>query len=262
MLLLRTSAAAKSPHLTIHHAFARLNDLKAQLRHLQAAAAAEAAQQRQKQLLADKQQAVLQQSEAAKLQEAQAAQQQIKPQSTSLPVQIPLDTVVPAPRQHQSKGQLQPNPVSKPAPPSSSSNVPSPHQTHPHTVQSASASPAGLPSATQRFLQPQPSGQSASAAEQQAASLRPTRHVNLLSKPAPVGLLEIQAEQEAESARAAEAAAEASSSAASSKAANRASGSHASPSTSAPQKSQARVLQVLLLHQPLTQQLLHASKLH
>ncbi|KAL0054989.1 hypothetical protein WJX82_005498 [Trebouxia sp. C0006] len=44
MLLLRTSAASNSPHLTLHHAFARLADLKAQLRHLQAAAAeAEAA---------------------------------------------------------------------------------------------------------------------------------------------------------------------------------------------------------------------------
>ncbi|KAL0031856.1 hypothetical protein WJX79_000268 [Trebouxia sp. C0005] len=40
MLLLRTSAASNSPHLTLHHAFARLADLKAQLRHLQAAAAA------------------------------------------------------------------------------------------------------------------------------------------------------------------------------------------------------------------------------
>ena len=75
MLLLQTSAASSSHALTVHHAYARLGDLKAQLRHLQAAAAAELAQQQvekrqAEQLEAEQQQA--QRAEAAK-QEAEAS---------------------------------------------------------------------------------------------------------------------------------------------------------------------------------------------
>ena len=76
LLLLRTSAASNSPHLTLHHAYARLVDLKSQLRHLQAAAAAEAAQQLQEQLQARRQQ--------AQLEEAQAAEQLAETQASSL----------------------------------------------------------------------------------------------------------------------------------------------------------------------------------
>ena len=200
MLLLRTSAASNSPHLTLHHAFARLADLKAQLRHLQAAAAVEAAQQLQEQLQAQRQQAQLLNAET----EA-AEQPQAHPTSPSLSTSAV--TVDSANIDHL---------------PSTSQSVYSqrqgrPYQPHLQPDQFKPGSPGPAPSAGQGSPAQQPQSEASPSAgavlapPPASAALAPTSLFRpdpvKSDRPAPLGLLEIQAEQEAEAARAAEAAA-------------------------------------------------------
>ncbi len=238
MLLLRTSAASNSPHLTLHHAFARLADLKAQLRHLQAAAAVEAAQQLQEQLQAQRQQAQLLNAETEAAE--QALEPQAHPTSPSLPTSaVTIDSV---------STHL----------PSTSQSVSSqrqgrPYQAHLQHDQFKPGSSGPGPSAGQGSpaQQPQsaasPSAGSVLAPPPASAALAPTSLFRpdpvKSDRPAPLGLLEIQAEQEAETARAAEAAAARPSHG---RGSHRASAKQApSPVSDAPaQRGQSRVLQV------------------
>ena len=241
MLLLRTSAASNSPHLTLHHAFARLADLKAQLRHLQAAAAVEAAQQLQEQLQAQRQQAQLFNSETEA--DEQALEPQAHPTSPSLSTSAV--TVDSASADHL---------------PSTSQSVSSqrqgrPYQPHLQPDQFKPGSPGPAPSAgqgspaqqPQSAASPSPSAGAVLALPPVSAALAPTSLFRpdpvKSDRPAPLGLLEIQAEQEAEAARAAEAAAARPSHG---RGSHRASAKQApSPVSDAPaQRGQSRVLQV------------------
>ena len=239
MLLLRTSAASNSPHLTLHHAFARLADLKAQLRHLQAAAAVEATQQLQEQLQAQRQQAQLLNAET------DAAEQALEPQAHPTPPSLPTSAVT---VDSANVGHL----------PSSSQSVSSqrqgrPYQPHLQSDQFKPGSPGPAPSAGQGSpaLQPQseasPSAGAVLAPPPALAALAPTSlfrpDPEKSDRPAPLGLLEIQAEQEAEAARAAEAAAARPSHG---RASHRASTKQAPSPVSDPpaQRGQSRVLQV------------------
>ncbi|KAL0019463.1 hypothetical protein WJX77_007420 [Trebouxia sp. C0004] len=236
MLLLRTSAASNSPHLTLHHAFARLADLKAQLRHLQAAAATEAAQQLQAQLQAQRQQTQLRKAEA------EAAEQALEPKAQTTPPSLFTSavTVDSANIDHL---------------PSTSQSISSqrqgrPYQPHLQPDQFKPGSPGPAPSAGQGSPAQQPQSPSAGAVLAllpvsttlaPASLFRPDAVKS--DRTAPLGLLEIQAEQEAEAARAAEAAAARSS---------HGRGSHRASAKQAPsyvsdgpaQRGQSRVLQV------------------
>jgi hypothetical protein len=238
MLLLRTSAASNSPHLTLHHAFARLADLKAQLRHLQAAAAAEAAQQLQEQLQAQRQQAQLLKAEAEAAE--QAPKSQAHPVSPGLSASaVTIDSAI----DHL---------------PSTSQSVSSqrqgrPYQPHLQPDQFKPGSPGPVPSAGQGSPAQQPQSEASPSAgavlapPPASAALAPaslfTPDAVKSDRPAPLGLLEIQAEQEAEAARAAEAAAARPSHG---RGPHRASTKQApSPVSDAPaQRGQSRVLQV------------------
>ena len=208
MLLLQTSAAANAPHLTLHHAYARLTDLKSQLRHLQAAAAAEAAQQLQGQLQAQRQQAQLEEARAAEaLTEAQASSQ--LPSPNVPPTALDMVHANSSPllaQQPQSNTSQQQHFLSHQFP------------LHPrHVVKAPGLGPVHL--AADSSIMGSPSNQhaeqpSAISSSDIATPSQPVdAPVSLFtgkapqpSKPAPMGLLEIQAEQEAEAARSAEAA--------------------------------------------------------
>ena len=238
MLLLRTSAAASSPHLTLHHAFARLADLKVQLRHLQAAAAVEAAQQVQEQLQAQRQQSQLQKAEA------EAAQQALKPQAHPTPPILSTSAVTTDPAADHLLSTSQSV---------SSQRQGRPYQPHLQPDQFKPGSPGPAPSAGQGSPAQQSQSEASSSAGAvlnpmpASAALAPTSRFRpdpvKVDQPAPLGLLEIQAEQEAEAARAAEAAAARPSHGSGS---HRASAKQApSPVSDAPaQRGQSRVLQV------------------
>lgn len=242
LLLLRTSAASNAPHLTLHHAFARLIDLKSQLRHLQAAgAAAEAAQQLHKQLQAQRQQAQLEEAQAAEqLAEAQASSLSPRLDSSATAAETMHAADSPAAQQVQSGGaqqqrisSLQPNMHhSKQAPGHDYSNL------------AASTSGIGLPADCAQ--QPPAASVSTAAAPPQPAAAP----VSLLngkaiqpSRLAPMGLLQIQAEQEAEAARNAEAA-RAVPSGRQGKGKQKSDGAQPLQAAGASQPGQARVLQV------------------
>ena len=214
MLLLRTSAAAKAPHLTLHHAYARLADLKSQLRHLQAAAAAEAAQQLQDHLQAQRQQAQLEEAQAAqRLATTQAHTETPHSAQSASPADTPpiASSSSPAMQQPQSTIHQQQQSLLSQArvhPKEGLEQVAG--QSHPQSQTASSAATAvGFQS---HFPAQQPPAASSSTA---AAPSKPTAapasslltgQPQQTSRPAPIGLLEIQAEQEAEAARAAEAA--------------------------------------------------------
>lgn len=200
MLLLRTSAASNSPHLTLHHAYARLVDIKSQLRHLQAAAAAEAAQQLQEQLQAQRQQ--------AQFEEAQAAERLAEAQASSLTPHLDLSATA-AETLHANGSplaqQVQPNSEQQQRISSLQPNLRRSKQPSDHSSNNLAAltSVTGLPG-NQPAQQPPVAPASTAAAPSQP----PAVPVSLLTgkavhpiKPAPMGLLEIQAEQQAEAAR-------------------------------------------------------------
>lgn len=240
LLLLRTSAASNAPHLTLHHAYARLIDLKSQLRHLQAAAAAEAAQQLQVQLHAQRQQ--------AQLEEAQAAEQMAEAQASSTsPHQDP--AVIAAEKRHAND-----SPAAQHSQPSDNQQQPvsslQPHPHHSHTQQ-----PTGLTSnhpavnalvigspGTHSPQQPPAASPSASKPAAAPVSLL-TGKATQPGKQAPMGLLEIQAEQEAEAVRKAEAA-RAGQPVRHGKGKPKSDGSQSSRTAGAAQPGQPRVLQV------------------
>ena len=240
MLLLRTSAASNAPHLTLHHAYARLTDLKSQLRHLQAAAAAEAAQQLQEQVQAHRQQ--------AQLEEAQVAEQMAQAQaSRTSPRQDPAVTaakkvlandrpaaqqVQPSDHQQQHVSSLQPHPHR--------SLTKQPKGQSPNHL-AASASVVGSP-VTHPPQQPPAASPSTSKPAAAPVSLL-TGKATQPSKQAPMGLLEIQAEQEAEAVRKAEAA-RAGQPVRHGKGKPRSEGTQTSRTAGAPQPGQPRVLQV------------------
>lgn len=240
MLLLRTSAASNAPHLTLHHAYARLIDLKSQLRHLQAAAAAEAAQQLQEQLQAQRQQ--------AQLKEAQAAEQMAEAQASSTSShQDP--AVIAAEQKHANDSPAaQQNQTSDDHQQHVSSLQPLPHQslTKQPTGQSsnhlaANASVIGSPGT---HLPPQPPAASPSTSKPAAAPVSLlTGKATQPGKQAPMGLLEIQAEQEAEAVKKAEAS-RAMTPGRHGKGKPRSEGSQSSRSAGAAQPGQPRVLQV------------------
>ena len=213
MLLLRTSAAAKAPHLTLHHAYARLADLKSQLRHLQAAAAAEAAQQLQEQLQAQRQQAQLEEAQAAQqLAETQMDTQSPHPaQTASVPDTSPTSsTGNPALQQPQFTVQQQEPLVKKGGLCSKEGVHPISGQAH-RQSQAAALAAASVGSQSHSSAQQPPVAPSSTAAAPSKEAAAPaisllTGQPQQASRPAPIGLLEIQAEQEAEAARAAEAA--------------------------------------------------------
>ena len=203
MLLLRTSAAANSSHLTLHHAFARLADLKAQLRHLQAAAAVEAAQQLQQQLQAQRQQ--------AQLQEAREAQDALQLLETQLNSQLPTppESAVTSAKAVNNTLDTNHSQASQRSAPSHQPHL-RPHQSKPDSLDPESSTQQDSPA-----RQPHSAGR-ASIGKGHADSAVPPAlppgslfkpEGQKLERPAPVGLLAIQAEQEAEAARAAEAAA-------------------------------------------------------
>lgn len=234
MLLLRTSAASNSPHLTLHHAVARLADLKAQLRHLQAAAAVEAAQQLQEQLQAQRQHAQFLNAETEAAEQAHP----ISPSLLTSAVTVDSANIDHLPSTSQSM---------------SSQRQARPYQPHLQFDHFKPGSPGPAPSAGQGSPARQPlSGASPSAGAVPApppasAALAPTSLFRpdpvKSDRPAPLGLLEIQAEQEAEAARAAEAAAARPSHG---RGSHRGSAKQApSPVSDAPaQRGQSRVLQV------------------
>ena len=199
LLLLRTSAAANAPHLTLHHAYARLVDLKSQLRHLQAAAAAEAAQQFQEQLQAQRQQAQLEETQAAEqLAEAQASSQSPRPDLSLTDPETTRANSIPAVQQLQSSGDQQQHVASH------SVQLPGPRPSYLVADTSVTGSPGKHP------VQQPPAASPPAAAGPSKPGTAPvslfTGKAQQPSKPATMGLLEIQAEQEAEAARGAEAA--------------------------------------------------------
>ena len=230
MLLLRTSAAGNNHALTLHHAYARLGDLKTQLRHLQLAAATELAQQQQ----AEKQMA-----------EQQLAEQQRVAKETAAKDMAAKETAVKeqAERQQPASGeagrqQTAADTLSLPGRPlssvSASSSKQKPSQTSSeHTSGRSDATPAPLDSTAV----PAPLDSTAVPA--------PLGTVKQSVRAIPKGLLEIQAEQAAESAQQAAAKAAASSPAQhrSKKQGQASSASSPAPATSS-DKSQAKVLQV------------------
>ena len=190
MLLLHTSAAANNHALTLHHTYARLGDLKFQLRHLKAAAAAEEAQlkQAEKQLAKKEKEA---REEAARQQAAAETQ---------------LDAAHNSP--------LQADPASA--------------ESFLHPQARRSSLPQSMTAATNATKQaPEPTG-----VLQQSI------------QPAAKSLLEIQAEQAAESAQAAAAKAAASSPSRSRNKAAKASSTVTPAQKPSADKSQAKVLQV------------------
>ncbi len=249
MLLLRTSAASNSPHLTLHHAFARLADLKAQLRHLQAAAAVEAAQQLQEQLQAQRQQAQLIDAESEAAEQAlEPRAHPMSPSPSTSAVTIDSANIDHLPSSRQSV---------------SSQRQGRPYQPHLQPDHFKPGSPGAAPSAGQGSPAQQPqSGASPSAGAVLApppasAALAPTSLFRpdpvKSDRAAPLGLLEIQAEQEAEAARAAETAAARPSHG---RGSHQASAKQApSPVSDAPaQRGQSRVLQVIFVLCALSEQ--------
>lgn len=221
MLLLRTSAAGNNHALTLHHAYARLGDLKTQLRHLQLAATAELAQQQQaekqmaEQQLAEQQQVAKENADKDKASKETAVKEQAERQQPASEEagrqQTAADTL-----------SLPGRPVSSV---SASSSKQKPSQTSSdHTSGRSDATPAPLDS---------------------AAVPAPLGTVKQSVRAIPKSLLEIQAEQAAESAQQAAAQAAASSPAQnrSKKQGQASSASSPAPATSS-DKSQAKVLQV------------------
>lgn len=202
LLLLRTSAASKAPHLTLHHAYARLADLKSQLRHLQAAAAAEAAQQLQEQLQAQRQQ--------TELEEAQAAQQMAEAESSSTSPHQDL-AVTAVEKLHANDSPAAQNIHTSDDQQRHASSLQLHLQQHSHPKQStgqSSSHPANalILGSPDTHLPEQPPAASPSISKPAAAPVSLlTGKATQPSKQAPMGLLEIQAEQEAEAARRAEA---------------------------------------------------------
>ena len=241
LLLLRTSAASNSPHLTLHHAYARLVDLKSQLRHLQAAAAAEAAQQLQEQLQAQRQQAQPEKAQAAEhLAEVQASSPSPHPDCSATAAETMQANGSPSAHQVRSSSEQQ----------RTSSLQPNLH----HSKQPLDHSSGNMAASTlvKGFPGTQPAQQppAASASTAAAPSLPIDAPESLLtgkavqpSKLAPKGLLEIQAEQEAEAARNAEAA-RAVPSGRHGKGKQKSDGTQSSQTAGASQPGQARVLQV------------------
>lgn len=242
LLLLRTSAASDSPHLTLHHAYARLADLKSQLRHLQAAAAAEAAQQLQEQMQAQRQQ--------AQIEEAEAAEQLAEAQANSTAPRLELSAAAAKTvhangslsiQQVQSKGDQQQR-ISSPHP-----NLHHYKQPPGHSSSNSAAATSVLgSSANQPAQQPPPASASTAAAPSQPAAAPVsllTGQASPASKLAPMGLLEIQAEQEAEALRNAEAA-RAMPSGRHGKGKQKSDGNQPPQAAGAAQPGQARVLQV------------------
>lgn len=245
-LLLQTSVAANAPHLTLHHAYSRLVDLKSQLRYLQAAAAAEAAQQLQEQLQAQTQQAQLEQARAAEqLAEAQASSQVPLP---NLPLTAPdmahaNSSPVVAQQPQSSTGHQQQHFLSHQSHLHPSHPIKLPGLSPSHSA--ADSSLIGSPG-THSARQP-PAASSSDAATPSQPAAAPvslfTGKAPQASKPAPMGLLEIQAEQEAEAARSAEAA-RAVAPGRSGKGKPKADGAQPTRAAGAPQPGQPRVLQV------------------
>ena len=214
MLLLRTSAASNNPYLTLHHAFVRLADLKAQLRHLQAAAATEAAQQLQEQLQAQKQQAQLEEAQAAELQPELHSHLPGPPAPT-----LPTDQV-----EDNRQTTHQPSSHQPQLRPDLSQHV------YPSSPQLKSTQPPGAVAAAERAKP------AVAAALDPVSLFRP--HVERTSTPAPMGLLQIQAEQEAEAARSAVG------SSSHGRAPNRPNANKPSTSAASSHRAQPRVLQV------------------
>lgn len=192
MLLLRTSAAANNHALTLHHAYARLGDLKSQLRHLKAAAAAEEAQLKQ----AEKQLAKKEKEEREEAARQQAA------------AETQLDAAQNSP--------LQADPASA--------------ESFLHPQARRSSLPQSMTAATN--------------ATKQAPVSEPTGVLKQTIQPAAKSLLEIQAEQAAESAQAAAAKAAASSPSRSRNRAAKTSSTVTPAQKPFADKSQAKVLQV------------------
>lgn len=202
ILLLRACAAANNHALALYHAYARLGDLKSQLHHLQAAAAAELAQQQQAEKQSAEQQLAQQQlAHKGKAAEECETEGGDKPQSD---------------KQHP---EMQTQPSQAPLPPATSAS----HQQPAHTN-----SKAGLSSAAHT-----------PASAHQAPLSKSQQYTP--SIPAAKSLLEIQAEQAAESAEAAAAKAAASSP---SKFRNKPSRANSAHSPAQNTASQAKVLHV------------------
>ena len=251
MLLLRTSAAARAPHLTLHHAYARLADLKAQLRHLQAAAATEAAQQLQEQLQTQRQQ--------AQLADAQAAEQQAETQASTQPLhhaQSLAPNSAPASSSSSSTSAVQRPELSldaqQPPPPSYTGSHPGQNSMQPygHTYTPGQAAAASTSTASCPIQPSTEAPVSSSSFARQASNRAAVPAVSMLtgqaqqaSRAAPMSLLEIQAEQEAEAARAAEAA-KASQAGHAGRGKPRSEGPAKASSAASSQPGQARVLQV------------------
>ena len=246
LLLLRTSAASNAPHLTLHHAYARLVDLKSQLRHLQAAAAAEAAaeaaQQLQEQLQAQRQQ--------AQIEEAEAAEQLAEAQANSLSPQLDLTATAAKTVHANSSSSAQQVRYSGDQQQRISSLHPKLHHYKQPPVCSSSHSAATTSvigsSADQPAQQPPAASASTAAAPSQPAAAPVSLLTGKASQPsklAPMGLLEIQAEQEAEALRNAEAA-RAVPSGRHGKGKQKSDGAQPPQAAGAAQPGQARVLQV------------------